>query len=1071
MHSPGRAIFRTLALAVASAVMIPGAVVLARPVSANSDWRELVGAAADKAAGGTAVDRRVDAATRLAEAGSPSISPAHIEALGASGAHFIDEVRFTTTGDAQEVLGGDRRLMVEVQSALGSARLPVDVGVGVVTEVLGADVHSTRAMLADARLLLGTDASSDQRLSQAARQLDMAISQWQRGEPVAVVSHLMKAHDRIGNVLLSAGASPYSLSADRDTDALPDLFELRAGSSPITSDTDGDGLTDVFEATRTAPFHRPDRRDSDGNGTPDPAEDVDGDGLTALQEQQLSTDPLDGDRDMDGLSDQAETVEHGTQADATDTDGDGLSDGAEVLAGLDPHDGDTDADGVGDAQETSTATVVRGQVKAVLTGAGDLSSSFSATLVTEGSVAAPDTGRVGPVFDLHLSESARGGLQQAVVTLPYERGAVQDTEELRAFTFEPELGRWVPVAGEHDVDRTNGTLTVTLEHFSAYAVFSTSRWAGTFATDGCTARRDTDTDGDGVSDCDEETGVVDGATRERFTSDPNNADTDGDGLPDGEELGQPYELTDLEKMLLGDVGRSLGSTGTGVPYQEVYTAKYLLNHNPAYGYAQYRLVDDGAGGFFMQHKSTMSSEWRPSYYYLGNGQQDGYYNSLFFAPEDPAAYYSATNADGSQMKKYDPASVWFGDERTHVTADELAAAKGGTIAVIRCTCLKNVVETTMEFSPRWGASPLHGVRSDPRLEDTDGDGVEDPLEVDEGTDGRTKDSDFDGLGDFDERDLATDPANRDTDGDAYSDHFEHANLDQGYDPVTFTLTQSRLSYLGDFTFGATCGDLFAFCRRDTVAWLLGNLVSGFAVYGDVRDAIGSAIRLEIVGMGMAAAGAIPLAGDALKTASECVTFLRRLADEPVKLRAAVSAVMRIDTLPTAVRMEVLDRFFGGLDDFRHVGVSDDALIRLAMNTDLRGVQNAVRGAHGVDGGNGFVPRWKEAEIALRNLFPGSDVRSKGFKTTSGGKGTKDYRFVDAWHDGDRAARESKSGYQRLSERIRTQIKRDAQLRDDDLIGSAEWHFYASGRSGSIGADDELLALLRAHSIPYFIHLP
>lgn len=94
-----------------------------------------------------------------------------------------------------------------------------------------------------------------------------------------------------------------------------------AGSAPTSprapaavADADGDLLRDSFE-TRWG-ITRPDRRDSDGNGLPDSAEDPDDDGLGNLGEQRAGTDPTDPDTDDDGIRDSRD-----------DHDGDGRKDG------------------------------------------------------------------------------------------------------------------------------------------------------------------------------------------------------------------------------------------------------------------------------------------------------------------------------------------------------------------------------------------------------------------------------------------------------------------------------------------------------------------------------------------------------------------------------------------------------------------------------------------------------------------------------------------------------------------------------------------------------------------------
>ena len=75
--------------------------------------------------------------------------------------------------------------------------------------------------------------------------------------------------------------------------------------------------------------------DTDADGMRDAEEDHDGDGLTAQQEQEAGTSPVDRDTDADGLTDDREST-HGTDALVADTDGEGLRDGAEVRAGTDP---------------------------------------------------------------------------------------------------------------------------------------------------------------------------------------------------------------------------------------------------------------------------------------------------------------------------------------------------------------------------------------------------------------------------------------------------------------------------------------------------------------------------------------------------------------------------------------------------------------------------------------------------------------------------------------------------------------------------------------------------------------
>jgi hypothetical protein len=72
----------------------------------------------------------------------------------------------------------------------------------------------------------------------------------------------------------------------------------------------------------------------------------------------------------------------------------------------------------------------------------------------------------------------------------------------------------------------------------------------------------TDTDGDGLTDCEEERPMVDAAGYLSFTSDPRLYDTDGDGLSDGQEMGEPFVFEDLPEIF----GFDFSELGDGKAY-------------------------------------------------------------------------------------------------------------------------------------------------------------------------------------------------------------------------------------------------------------------------------------------------------------------------------------------------------------------------------------------------------------------------------------------------------------------------------------------------------------------------
>jgi len=98
----------------------------------------------------------------------------------------------------------------------------------------------------------------------------------------------------------------------------------------LSGDSDGDGLPDDYEV----------QNGLDPKDAIDALEDVDQDGLSALREYELGTDPNGKDSDGDGLSDGEEV--NGTPATnplLADSDGDGFSDSLELQIGSDPTDG------------------------------------------------------------------------------------------------------------------------------------------------------------------------------------------------------------------------------------------------------------------------------------------------------------------------------------------------------------------------------------------------------------------------------------------------------------------------------------------------------------------------------------------------------------------------------------------------------------------------------------------------------------------------------------------------------------------------------------------------------------
>lgn len=1041
------------------------------------DWRAALAASAEDAATTSAADAK----RRLA-----GIAGAE-EVVSDADTRYPDGDRPADRAAADAIFDHDLALAVSLQTRLNGGEDTTTL-VGAAADLLRSERRTIEQMLGDIRLLAGT-AFDRTSLDQAERFHAQALAAWRKGEPVSAVQHFAQAADRGFDVLERYGLL-YDGTADRDGDGVPDVLELRAGSDPRLGDTDGDGLTDRFEILVALLAHDPARADTDGDGTSDAAEDLDGDGLSAAGEQLAGSNPLEPDTDGDDLADGAEVGTHRTSPTKPDTDGDGLDDGAELRAGTDPLDPDSDGDGILDGADTTTQTIAAGDVSVAVTGVGDLSGALEITSLAGDGQLSGAPGQAGPAYDISLAGGTEG-FESAEITIRYDEAlSGGDEADLRLFWLDEETGFWQPAAAAQAIDTAANTVTATVEHFSVYAIFNVRNWNATLTALAGTCEEGGGGGGGEVVFAD--VAFVLDSSGSMSWNDPQGfrrtaaklfvdamLPEDRGAVVDFDSSARLFQsLTSDKAALKAAIDRINSSGGTNIAAGVRLGITALApSDDPLRGKIMI-LLTDGVGSWDPSLIGVAVAE-RITIYTIGLGSGVNQAQLQSIATGTGGQYFHVANAadlpdvfreiddeiDGGKDTDEDGLTDCEEEEGVHdSTSFDLVFTSDPRVKDTDGDGLDDGDEVNVDDRFKQGDVYLYPVFSDPRSVDTEGDGVDDATEADAGSRARSNETDGDGLGDLEEFELGTDPTSTDTDGDGYGDGREHLDRAGGFDPLVPTEILSAWDYAGHFVLGATCGELFGFCRRDTVAWLAGNIASGLFVVTDIRDAIGLLFQGEFVGAGLSILSVVPVAGDALSVVAKAVKFIKRVAG---KAGDALKMLFKSD-LPRWAKIRILDDIAGpAMSRARSLGVTDEAFERLGRaGVDFKLLDEAMAGASAVVR-TGFVD-WRSAEAILRSNFGGA---AKGFKTILGAKGTKGYRFVDAFDDTLRIAREAKTGIADLTPFIREQIRKDVLLRTREGWSKVEWHFFASSRSDSLGPTKALMDELRANGIGWVIHLP
>ncbi len=221
-------------------------------------------------------------------------------------------------------------------------------------------------------------------------------------------------------------------------------------------DTDYDGLDDYYELFISYTNHR--LSDSDENGIVDGAEDIDGDGITNIEEYELSSHPLLSDTDGDELNDYDELFAYYTDVNLSDTDGDGANDKWELDNNTDPKVFDDSFS----IRASSTSTEIVASVEM------DVAGSMVETLVVEpieNHYFINDTvpGYIGSPFNFEID----GEFNEAIISFEFDEELLEDEDFVPAiyyFNEETQFLEELPTTVEGNVASS------VVTHFSTYVL-------------------------------------------------------------------------------------------------------------------------------------------------------------------------------------------------------------------------------------------------------------------------------------------------------------------------------------------------------------------------------------------------------------------------------------------------------------------------------------------------------------------------------------------------------------------------------------------------------------------------
>ena len=282
---------------------------------------------------------------------------------------------------------------------------------------------------------------------------------------------------------------PEDWLGDTDEDDLFDIYEKVIDTDPLKPDTDGDKLPDGYEVLtlNTDPLEV----DTDENGVSDADEDFDNDNLNNLGEYENKTGPFNPDTDDDGLLDGDEIKKYKTDPLNSDTDNDGLLDGEEGYNGtiykkngvyFDPLNPDTNGNGILDGdevfrqykkQEVSTYDEAITEINVSMSTNGSLERNLKIESMYGIDAMSSDVfAMIGEPFNFETSTK----FNEARITFKIDQSKLGDTEFdnliILWYNEKEQIFEEMPTTR----NKAQSTISTKTTHFSQYIIVDSEKW-------------------------------------------------------------------------------------------------------------------------------------------------------------------------------------------------------------------------------------------------------------------------------------------------------------------------------------------------------------------------------------------------------------------------------------------------------------------------------------------------------------------------------------------------------------------------------------------------------------------